>query len=262
MHTFETLLKDLKELPIDTGGTLLVHSSMKSIGEVDGGADTVLDALSELMRGGLLVLPTHTWDHIGTGKGQCDLFDYRSEPVCIGLLPEMFRKRESVIRSLHPTHSVAALGTDAEGYVEGEEYIDTPAGRKGCWGKLYDRNAKILFLGCGVSCNTYLHGVEEWNDVPDRLTKGTCVLRTVSRDGNSIISLNHHRHHTEHSEGGEVSRHYGKIMPYFVEKGAAVWGHVGDAAVCLADCRMMADLTSPLLNRDPALFSNFDPVRT
>ena len=99
MHTFDSILNDLKALPIDTSGTLLVHSSMKAIGEVEGGADAVLDALSELMRGGLLVLPTHTWKDIGTGKGQHDLFDYRTEPVCIGLLPEMFRKREGVIRS-------------------------------------------------------------------------------------------------------------------------------------------------------------------
>lgn len=261
MHTFDSLMRDLADLPIDRKGTLLVHSSMKSLGEVEGGADTVLDALSEYMKDGLLVLPTHTWDHIGTGKGQSDLFDYRTEPVCIGLLPEMFRKRPNVIRSLHPTHSVAALGRDAESYVSGDEYINTPAGRNGCWGKLYDRSAKVLFLGCGVSCNTYIHGVEEWNDVPDRLTKGTCVLRTVSRDGSSIISVDHHRHHTEFSEGGEVSRHYGKIMPYFVERGAASWHRVGSAAVCVADCRMMADLLSPMLRRDPALFSTFEPVR-
>ena len=45
---------------IDQNGTIIVHSSMKSIGEVEGGADTVLDAFSEYMKDGLLVFPTHT----------------------------------------------------------------------------------------------------------------------------------------------------------------------------------------------------------
>lgn len=39
------LMQDLERLKINKKGTLLVHSSMKSIGEVEGGADTVLDAL-------------------------------------------------------------------------------------------------------------------------------------------------------------------------------------------------------------------------
>lgn len=60
MYNKQDLLKHLKELGINGNGTLLVHSSMKSIGQVEGGADTVLDALSEYMKNGLLVFPTHT----------------------------------------------------------------------------------------------------------------------------------------------------------------------------------------------------------
>lgn len=59
--TKASLLQDLDNLKIAPHGTLLVHSSMKSIGDVEGGPDTVLDALSEYMNDGLLVLPTHTW---------------------------------------------------------------------------------------------------------------------------------------------------------------------------------------------------------
>ena len=56
MYTKDDLMRGLKEMNIDPRGTLLVHSSMKAIGPVEGGADTVLDALSEYMRDGLLVL--------------------------------------------------------------------------------------------------------------------------------------------------------------------------------------------------------------
>lgn len=61
MHTKKSLLEQLKTLRINNAGTLLVHSSLKNMGNIGGGADTVLDALSEYMEEGLLVLPTHTW---------------------------------------------------------------------------------------------------------------------------------------------------------------------------------------------------------
>ncbi len=50
--------RQVKALGIDPAGTLLIHSSMKSIGPVEGGADAVLDAFSAHMRDGLLILPT------------------------------------------------------------------------------------------------------------------------------------------------------------------------------------------------------------
>ncbi|MDN6193702.1 MAG: AAC(3) family N-acetyltransferase, partial [Alkalibacterium sp.] len=61
MHTKTSLMDDLKQLNIKKQGTLLVHSSYKSIGDVKGGPATVLDSLSRYMKEGLLVLPTHTW---------------------------------------------------------------------------------------------------------------------------------------------------------------------------------------------------------
>ena len=112
MYTKDDLMRGLKEMNIDPRGTLLVHSSMKAIGPVEGGADAVLDALSEYMKDGLLVLPTHTW---ATVKDERNVFDVLREPSCVGILPELFRKRPGVVRSLHPTHSVAALGREADG---------------------------------------------------------------------------------------------------------------------------------------------------
>ena len=51
-YTKEDLIKDLDRLGIDRNGTLLVHSSYKSIGDVEGGGETVIDALMEYMKDG------------------------------------------------------------------------------------------------------------------------------------------------------------------------------------------------------------------
>lgn len=60
VHTKASLIKDIKEAGIIKNKTLLIHSSMKSIGEVEGGADTVLDAFITYMKEGLLLFPTHS----------------------------------------------------------------------------------------------------------------------------------------------------------------------------------------------------------
>ena len=158
MYTKSDLLRDLAAMNIDPNGTLLVHSSVKAVGAVEGGAEAILDALCDYMQNGLLILPTHTWRQMNETY---TVFDSRTEPSCVGALTNLFMKRDGVVRSLHPTHSVAARGADAESYTAGEELTTTPCARNGCWGKLYDRRAQILFLGCSLKSNTYLHGVEE-----------------------------------------------------------------------------------------------------
>ena len=42
-----TLVKQFQALGIKPGMTLLVHSSLRRVGKVDGGADTIIDALLE-----------------------------------------------------------------------------------------------------------------------------------------------------------------------------------------------------------------------
>ena len=58
--TKSSIINDLKSMGLTGSETILIHSSMKAVGNVEGGADTVLDALMEFFADGLLLLPTHT----------------------------------------------------------------------------------------------------------------------------------------------------------------------------------------------------------
>lgn len=256
----EQIIEAIQALGVAQTDTLMIHSSMKAIGEVSGGADTVLDAFGEYLREGLLVFPTHTWE---TVTPKSNFYDYRTEPACVGLLPELFRKRPGVFRSLHPTHSVAALGRDAESFTFGEEYTSTPCSRRGCLGKLLDRNGRILFLGCSPARNTFLHGVEEWNEVPDRLTEETVCYRILLREDGGHPRIREQRYHELHSDlvqNGDVSVHYGKIMPVFLKEGIARQGRLCDASCIVADCRGMYDITSDYLRKNPMLFNDFSDL--
>lgn len=255
MYTKEALLNQIKELGVKPEDTLLVHSSMKAIGEVDGGADTVLDVLSEYLKDGLLVLPTHTWKQM---NDEYPIFNPETEPSCVGILGEIFRKRDDVYRSLHPTHSLAAKGKDAKEFTEGEEKFDTPCNRLGCYGKLYDRKAKILLLGCGFNRNTFLHGVEEWINIPMRLENTYKNLSVVMPDG-SILKRPVYPHHKPN--GINVAEHFHKMEDVLSQKGFMNRGTFGDADCILCEAAPMADMVREYLKKDPDLFGNDEPLR-
>lgn len=252
-YTKQDLLKALEALKIDPKGTLLVHSSMKSIGEVEGGADTVLDALMTYMKDGLLVLPTHTWSYINAENPK---FDVVHSKVCVGILPELFRKRPGVVRSLHPTHSVAAIGKDKEAFIKDNELWHTPCARQSPWGKLLDRNAQIMLLGVDLRRNTFIHGVEEWADIPGRMTDSMEPLIVVNEKGEEI-SVPSRRHC-----GGHWSEHFWKVDDYFKEKGVMYIGEFGDATVRICDAQKVTDLLNEMLAINPHLFSNNEPLET
>lgn len=248
IHTKQSLCEDLRKGGVDPHGTLFVHSSMKAVGECENRGDTVIDAFIEFMQDGLLVFPAHTWDAIGAEN---NLFDPLTEPSCVGVLTNLFLKRPGVVRSLHPTHSVAAIGRDAAAYLSGEERTATPCPRNGCYGKLYDRRAQILFLGCDLSKNTFLHGVEEWNGIPQRLADTRQELYIKTADG--PLPCPQYRHYCP---TGDVSRNYIKMEPAFVKAGAARYCRIGDARSVLCDAVGMADLTGWCLKKEPDLFGN------
>lgn len=253
MYAKDDLKQQILTLGVKPEDTLLVHSSMKAIGEVEGGADTVLDAFSEVLAPGLLVLPTHTWRQV---NAEYPIFDVAHEPSCVGILTNLFRQRPGVYRSWHPTHSVAALGKNAKEFTQGEEEFDTPCPRQGCWGKLYDRGAKLLFLGAHINRNTIIHGAEEWAKIPNRLTAGHQALKIRTPDGR-LLERPMRRHA---APVPDISKNYGKLETPLFELGLAKRGKIGDAESILIDIVPMIDWTFRFLKQDPDLFLDLEPV--
>ena len=159
-------VKDAAErLGITEGDTLLVHSSFKSLGETENGADTVIKGLqAALGESGTLVFPTlcqKDWEHVYENW-------HPDAPSDVGYLSEYFRKLPKAIRSNHASHSVAAIGPQAA-YItstHGETglrhgiYGDTPFAEDSPWDKLYELNTKTLFIGCWTRACTFRHLAE------------------------------------------------------------------------------------------------------
>lgn len=246
MHTKESLTRDLEAMGFRHGDNVLMHSSMKAIGDVQGRADTVLDTFMDFFGyEGMLVLPTLTFSNVNDKQ---PIYDVRTTPSVVGILPQLFRQRPGVIRSLHPTHSVAAYGPYAAAFTEGHERFDTPGARFSPWGRLIPLHAKILFVGASIYHNTFLHAVEEWgNSVDGGLTTTRQNLVVIDYDGRATL-LPSRRH-----QGGH-SRYYGCLEPHFRAIGALTEGNFGDAHCVILDAVRIADFVLALLAKYPLAF--------
>lgn len=246
MHDMKSLTADLRAGGIPPEATVLIHSSMKSIGAVAGGADTVLDVLMAYFgKRGLLVFPTLSHRVV---NAETPVFDVSRTPCSTGILPELFRSRPGVLRSLHPTHSVAAFGPDAAAFIAGHERFDSPCPRQSPWGRLYDRDAYIIFLGIPIVSNTTLHGVEEWSDVPGTLTESRQPLVVLTAEGRSI-PVPSRRH------SGDHSAYYAGPEAEFIAAGIERKIRFGDAECRVLRARPMTDLILAKLQQVPQLFT-------
>jgi len=241
MYKKTDLLQDLSQIGIDPHGTLLVHLSCKSVGEVEGHGETILDAFCEYMRPGLLVLPSHTWSNVREANPVMDVLHTTS---CVGALTEIFRKRKGVHRSLHPTHSVAALGVGAEELVSGEEHINTPCGRGGVYYKLWERNAQILLIGVNFARNTFIHGIEEWDGAEGSISKDRADYYVINHQGNRI-----HTPLFRHCAplGSDT---FTKLEPDAIQQGILTLGRFGDATTRLMNTQPLRTMAAKLLKAD------------
>lgn len=253
-YTKEDLKMHLAEMGLSGTESIMVHSSMKSIGPVEGGADTVVDAFMEYFEKGLLMTPTHTWKQM---SAEYHVFDPAKEPACVGIIPNIFMKREGVVRSLHPTHSIAAYGKNAAKYIKGEEYAKSPCLKGGCWERLRKVNAKILLVGVTHIRNTFIHAVEEVYEVPERLTAEPTRFQIVMPDG-SLKEVNVHRHYNRMTD--HISETFDKMEEGYYKTGAAKKVRLGDAECILCDANRLFEVTGAILEHEPNCFIDRETI--
>ncbi len=250
MYTKEMLKDHLREMGLRPTDAVMVHSSMKAIGEVEGRADTVLDALMEYFAEGLLMLPTHTW---ATMNADHPVFDPETEPSCVGLLTNLFMKRPGVLRSLHPTHSIAVYGPNAAAYIRGEEDAVTPCPVGGAWDRLRHIGAKILLIGVTHVNNTFIHSIDEVFDVPGRLADKPYTASVRMPDG-SLYPRTYYPHE------GHVSDQFDKLRKAYEVLGAAKDVRFGDAKCILCDAKGIFEVTSKVYQHDRECFTSLDVI--
>ncbi len=172
----QDLVQGLTQAGVRPGMCLVVHSAMKKLGWIPGGAQTLLDVLIELLGPqGTLVMPSQTgensdpsyWRHPPVPKAwwptvRTDMppFDpYRTPPRKMGALANCFYRYPGVQRSNHPTTSFAARGPKAS-IITARHELSGSLGEQSPCGELYRQDAHVLLIGVDFDNCTVMHLAE------------------------------------------------------------------------------------------------------
>ena len=169
----EDIINSLKEVGVKSGQTIMVHTSLSSLGFVCGGAQMVIEALLESVgEDGTIMMPTQSWKNLDPSTGvhweepeewwqiirdNWPAYNKDITPTnTMGAVAEMFRKWPGTLRSDHPARSVAANGQNAE-YLTKDHDLSNIFGEASPIGKLYELDGYVLLIGVGYDKNTSIH---------------------------------------------------------------------------------------------------------
>ena len=128
MISFREFVQAFREVGLNPGQPVIVHASLSAVGEIRGGAETVLGALLSMAKG--VMAPTFTYKtmiipeigpennamNYGTGKDQNRMAEFYlpdmpADPL-MGVLPEKIRTYPGARRSFHPLLSFSGIHVD------------------------------------------------------------------------------------------------------------------------------------------------------
>lgn len=238
------IVEGLRKAGIEGGETVLVHSSLSSLGWVEGGENALIDALVEAIGwSGILAMPSHTWATVNVRQ---PVFHQSLSPSTVGRVTETFRHRARVVRSMHPTHSVSALGSDATEFTRGHELYSTPCAPLSPYGQLVQRAGKVLLVGVGLDRLTLMHAFEEWAEVP-WLFNRTEQLYSISAE-NRVYAVPSRRHT---NDPRWHLRDFPSLEPVLQANQAISYSTLGEATLRLVDAQRAAACLVPLIASEP-----------
>ncbi len=246
MLTLNDLVDGFRALGVEAGDTLLVHSSYKSFGPVDGGPQTVIRALEMALdteHDGTLIMPTFNF---GFNKGEP--WDVRTTPSKMGVLTELARQDPRAKRVFHPFYSFAVLGRYAE-MLGGLRYKSAYE-RNSVFGKLRDLDGKIMVIGLSYNDSmTFFHHIEQMEGVDYRFLK-QFTGEVTDADGKTYTDT--FEMLVRDIDKGVLTMvdPMGALME---EKGVIKSAQIGEAAVKLMKANEAYAFTAREMRRDPHL---------
>ncbi|MBD2208454.1 AAC(3) family N-acetyltransferase [Nostoc linckia FACHB-104] len=204
-RTRSSLLSDLHQLGLTEGMTVIVHSSLSSLGWVCGGPVTVVQALMDAVTvTGTLVMPTHSGNYSDPAGWQAPpvpedwwtiiretmpAFDPKITPTRgMGQIVEVFRTCPDVMRSYHPESSFAAWGQYAQEIVK-DHSLDYSLGEGSPLARLYDLNSWVLLLGVGYDNCTCFHLAEYRSGKAKEMNKQAPIFESGQRIWKSYTDI-------------------------------------------------------------------------
>lgn len=246
MYTKQEIFEQLKAMRAPQDRVVLMHSSLRAIGKIEGGAEALLDVLIEYFtaKGGLFCVPTHTWDNLGK---DCPTLDLSKGESNLGAFTCLAAADPRALRTENPTHSMAIFGdrARAEAFAADEASVEHPTAANGCYGKLYCEDGFVLLAGVSHASNTYLHAVAEILSLPDRRAKQKTPV-TVRKKSGEIVARAMWMFDEKY---GDISHRFPQYETAFRYHRCITDGFLGDAPTQLCCARGMHDVVKLIFAR-------------
>ena len=175
------IARDVRRIGVREGAMLLVHASMRSLGWVVGGSETVVDALLDAVGPTGTVAAVASWSDIPLRMdewsaerrraylGEMPGFDpdHSEANPLYGRIPERLRSWPGSRKSAHPDQRVIAVGADAA-WLTRPHPLDDSFGPGTPFARLVEADGQVLMLGAPLRSLTLLHHAEALVDVPGK----------------------------------------------------------------------------------------------
>jgi aminoglycoside 3-N-acetyltransferase len=245
MWTKQRITDDLFDLGITAGDTLLVHASMRAVGPVEGGADTVIETLLDLVGpDGTLMAPFFNpanrlradSDPVNFAGPEEPFREDTADVSTVGILAQRLGSRTGARRGAHPSLSFAAVGHNAAFLTENAPF-HYPFGTNGPLARLHQLNGRILLLGVGHTVNSSIHLAEVWADAPYARRK--CAVRTGEETW------------VEMEGSPECSAGFARIEPILRQARIVKSGYVGNASSQVMRAQFVVSMAMEMLRGRP-----------
>ncbi|MBE5845075.1 MAG: AAC(3) family N-acetyltransferase [Butyrivibrio sp.] len=252
--TKNDVMSALSAVGLKKGQTVMVHTSLSSIGYVCGGAQTIIEALIETVGPeGTIMMPTQSWKNLDPEDGvhwtvpeeywqvirdNWPAYDKNITPTnTMGAVAEMFRSWPGVIRSDHPARSVAAWGKHAQ-YLTSDHDLSNIFGAGSPIGKLYELNGAVLLIGVDYDKNTSIHLADVRAEYP---SKHNCIEHSaIIEDGKRVWK----EYETLFVDGED----FVTIGEAFERSGVVNKARLGDATLRLMSQKALVDFSVDWIN--------------
>jgi aminoglycoside N3'-acetyltransferase len=246
----EALVDDLRRLGVRAGDVLMLHASMRAIGQVEGRAEGVVRALDTAVGAdGTLMM------NLGAREDEGIPFDYLRTPADPdnGVLAEVFRQMRGTLVNDHPDARFGTRGRLAQKLLADVPWHDY-YGPGSPLERFVEANGKVLRLGADLGTVTLLHYAEYLAPVADKrrvrrehLVLGSggpevCIVECLD-DSDGIVDY-----------PGED--YFAVLLREYLATGAAARGHVGHARSELMDARHLVAFATAWMGQH--LFQNID----
>jgi aminoglycoside 3-N-acetyltransferase len=249
----EALVRAFHDCGLRPGNVVLVHSAMRTLGRVEGGGATVVEALLEVLGSrGTLVAPTFTFRH----EAEADpVIDPAADASEMGAISEAVRTHPAALRSLAFRHSFAAVGRRAEVITRVDPGLSA-FDLRSAFGVMLSCDAQILLVGVTYASSTSHHFAEWVCEVPYRHTVPLKV-RARGKDGSvRTVAMTDYQPKPSGTESYYGTRHtdFNRLGRMLEERGRVGIAAAGNALLRRFAMRDLVALAEAEAARDHNVF--------